>query len=156
VIGCLLGVGLADRTGGLVHDVVPMGPLITPDELERTVRHRLGSLWAIRVPFALLPWFLAPAFLFPPSSKPGSAFAALFAVDITVYGVQLVRATHGLFSMNPLKALPQARQMNRLISGLMIRTPPSPSRLDQVTTTILLAGAVFLAIALVVTFLRTW
>jgi len=43
-----------------------MESLITPDELERTVRHRFGSLWAIRVPFALLPWFLAPAFLFPP------------------------------------------------------------------------------------------
>ena len=133
-----------------------MGPLITPDELERTVRHRLGSLWAIRAPFALLPWFLAAAAVFPPNSSLGDAFAALFVADITVYSVQLIRATHGLFSMNPLKALPQAGQMNRLISGLMVRTPASPSRLDQVTTTVLLAGSVFLAIALVVTFLRTW
>jgi hypothetical protein len=140
---------------GLVHRVVSMGSLITPDELERVVRYRLGSLWPIRVPFALLPWFLAAAALFPPSSKLGDGFAALFVADIAVYSVQLIRATHGLFSMNPLKALPQARQVNRLILGLMAGTSASPSRLDRVTTTVLGAGAVFLLVALVVTFLRT-
>jgi len=140
---------------GLVHRVVSIRSLITPDELERTVRQRLGSLWAIRIPFALLPWFLAPTALFPPGSKPGDAFAALFVADITVFSVQLIRATHGLFSMNPLKALPQAGQVNRLILGLMVRTPASPSRLDRVTKPVLLVGLVFLVVAFVVAFLRT-
>jgi hypothetical protein len=119
------------------------------------VRQKLGSLWPIRLPFALLPWFLAAASIFPPSSKLGDAFAALFVADITVYSVQLIRATHGLFSMNPLKALPQDRQVNRLILGLTAGTPANPSRLDRVTTTVLGAGAVFLVVALVVMFLRT-
>jgi hypothetical protein len=137
-----------------VHRVVSMGSLITPDELERVVRHRLGSLWPIRVPFALLPWFLAAASIFPPSSMLGDACAALFVADITVVSVQLVRATHGLFSMNPLRGT-QARQVNRLILGLMAGTPANPNRLDRVTTMVLGAGAVFLVVALVVTFLQT-
>jgi hypothetical protein len=115
---------------------------------------RVSLPHTIPVPFALLPWFLAAASIFPPSSMLGDAFAALFVADIT----RCFRSIGSGDSRTPFDESIEGCSGppgESTYSGAHGRDPANPNRLDRVTTMVLGAGAVFLVVALVVTFLQT-